>query len=403
MAAVEPSRTILHADMDAFYAAVEQRDDPGLRGLPVIVGGLGRRGVVSTASYEARAFGVHSAMPTAQARRLCAHGVYLRPRMATYAAVSAQLRALFDAFTDRVEPLSLDEAFLEVTGSQRLFGSGEEIARALRRRVREETGLTVSVGVAGSKFVAKVASDLRKPDGLTIVPPGGEAAFLAPLPTSRLWGAGPATQARLLALGCRTLGDVAALAPQRLVAALGESLGRHVAALAQGHDERPVVVDETPRSVGRETTFEFDLVEEAACLDVLLALSEDVGRRLRRLELKANTVRLKLRHPPFETHTRQHRLPEPTHRDARLYAEARALFNAARPGRRPVRLLGVTAADLQPARAERQAELFTASAAADEEHGIDQTLDAIRQRFGPGAAHRMGRGTDRGTTSPPAS
>ncbi|MGA0060497.1 MAG: DNA polymerase IV, partial [Planctomycetota bacterium] len=198
------TRTVLHADMDAFYASVEQRDDPALRGRPVVVGGLGQRGVVSTASYEARTFGIHSAMPIGEARRRCPHAVFVRPRMEVYAAVSAQIREVFDACTPLVEPLSLDEAFLDVTGSRALLGDGEAIARRIQTEVRARTGLTVSVGVATTKFVAKVASDLRKPAGLTIVAPGEEVAFLDPLPIRRLWGAGPVQQERLLALSIHT-------------------------------------------------------------------------------------------------------------------------------------------------------------------------------------------------------
>jgi DNA polymerase-4 len=392
MASVGNQRTILHADMDAFYAAIEQRDDPSLRGKPVVVGGLGRRGVVSTASYEARIFGVHSALPTERARKLCPHAVFLTTRMEAYTAVSAQVREVFEAFTDEVEPLSLDEAFLDVSGSRRLFGDGPSIGEAIRRRVFEETGLTVSVGVASNKFVAKVASDLDKPDGLTVVPVGGEGAFLAPLPTSRLWGAGAATQKRLASLGCRTIGDVQRVGDDVLRRVLGERSGAHLAALSRGEDERPVVTGGLPKSVGRETTFQDDLRDEAACLDVLLALSEDVGRRLRHRGLVASTVRLKLRHPPFETHSRQRKLDPPSASDEVLYGTARALFLEARPDRRPVRLLGVTGADLAAADEPRQGGLFDQG---PQGSPVDGALDAIRDRFGGGAAGRLGQSGDR--------
>jgi DNA polymerase-4 len=243
MPAAPPTRTILHADMDAFFAAVEQRDRPELRGKPVIVGGTGRRGVVSTASYEARVYGVHSAMPMAQARELCPDGVFVPGRMAVYVAVSRQVRAVFEEFTPQVEPLSLDEAFLDVTGSRALFGDGERIGQQLRARVRERTGLTISVGVATSKYVAKVASDVDKPDGLTVVAPGAEAAFLAPLPLRRLWGAGPRTQQRLLDLGYHTLGDLQALDRAAMDRLFGENSGGHYFELCRGVDAREVEVD----------------------------------------------------------------------------------------------------------------------------------------------------------------
>lgn len=390
------ARLVLHADMDAFYASIEQRDDPSLRGKPVVIGGLGKRGVVSTASYEARRFGVHSALPTAIALRRCPQAVFLPPRMAHYAEVSARLRAIFHEFTDLVEPLSLDEAFLDVTGSARLLGDGESMARRLQQRVLEELRLGVSVGVASNKFVAKVASDREKPRGITVVPPGEEAAFLAPLPVGSLWGVGPATRERLAALGVNTVGDVAALDPARLRTALGESLGAHVAALAVGHDERPVVVEREAKSIGRETTFGDDLIERAACHEVLLRLAEDVGRRLRAAGLRARTVRLKLRHPPFVTLSRQARLDPPSDDELTLFREAARLFDAARPDARPVRLLGVTGADLQPADTARQTGLFDAPATTPDPK-LHATLDAVRARFGPNAIRRAGSQGGNGT------
>jgi len=383
------TRVILHADMDAFYAAIEQRDQPELAGRPVIVGGLGPRGVVATASYEARRFGVHSAMPTARARRLCPQGCFLRPRMEAYTAVSDQVLEEFLSFTDLVEPLSLDEAFLDVTGSVRLFGDGPEIARALRRRVAERTGLTVSVGVASTKYVAKVASDLHKPDGLTVVPPGGEREFLAPLPVRRLWGAGRVLGARLEALGLATLGDVASAPVERLTGALGEAAGRHLHALSLGLDERDVLPEREARSVSRETTFAQDVSDDGALRSVLLGLAEDVGRRLRASRLKARTVRLKLRYPPFETLLRQQRLPAASDDDLLLYRTALALLDATRPAGRPVRLLGLGTSDFEGAPgAGVQLELFTPRSEAAAR--VNRTLDAIRERFGPSAAGRAG-------------
>lgn len=390
-------RVILHADMDAFYASVEQRDRPELRGKPVIVGGLGKRGVVSTASYEARRFGVHSAMPGAQARRLCPDGVFLPGRMEAYAEASARIREAFLEFTDLVEPLSLDEAFLDVTGSVRLFGDGQQIAQALREQILATTRLTVSVGVAASKFVAKVASDHQKPDGLTVVPPGTEAAFLGPLPVARLWGAGRVTQERMRGLGLNTIADIQSLSLQTLVSQFGESAGGHYHALCRGHDERPVVPERGPLSVSRETTFEEDVRDGETLRSVLLALSEDVGMRLRRQGLSGHTVRLKLRYPPFRTLTRQVRLPAPTHDDMAIHGAAAALLAETRAEHQPVRLLGVGVSDFSAEERPVQTELFAPQAP---DGRVDRTLDAIREKFGKSAAHR-GRGGAGGTDSTP--
>ncbi len=382
-------RTILHADMDAFYAAVEQRDHPDSRGKPVIVGGLGRRGVVSTASYEARRFGVHSAQPTAVARRLCPDGIYVRGRMQVYAFESRRIRALFEELTPLVEPLSLDEAFLDVTDSRALFGTGEEIARRLRAAVFETTGLRVSVGVAASKFVAKVASDLRKPDALVVVPPGTEAAFLAPLPVARLWGAGRRTQERFTEAGLFTIGDLQGRSLEQLVRLVGTSAGEHYHRLCQGLDSRPVQTERAATSVSHETTFETDVADPEHLARVMLRLAEGVGRRCRHAGLAGRTVRLKIRFPPFETHTRQRKLDEPTWDDVEIYQQGLQLMAAAR-GDRAVRLLGLGLTDLVDHGAPSQRDLF----GADEERRRDQvlaTLDAIRQRFGDDAARHGGR------------
>lgn len=376
--------------MDAFYASIEQRDDPALRGKPVIVGGLGNRGVVSTASYEARRFGVHSAMPTARARRLCPDGIFVVPRMQAYAEASARVRAVFDRYTDLVEPLSLDEAFLDVTGSRRLFGDGPTIAADLRRRVREATdGLTVSVGVASTKFVAKVASDLDKPDGVTVVEPGGEREFLAPLPIARLWGAGPATQKRLADVGIRRIGDLQTRDAASLAASVGPSLAEHLVRLARGDDVRDVVPGRPPKSISHETTFGLDVSDDARLDAVLLKLSEDVGRRLRARGLVAGTLKLKLRFPPFRTVSRQLSLDPPSCEDRVLVDRARELVRRCRRPGEPVRLIGVGTSDLAPQGRARQAELFgQASTGASEVSPIDATLDAIRDRFGDDAAGR---------------
>ncbi|HEX5586975.1 MAG TPA: DNA polymerase IV, partial [Acidimicrobiia bacterium] len=258
---VREEASILHVDLDAFYASVEQRADPALRGRPVIVGGLGPRGVVAAASYEARAFGVHSALPMARARRLCPDGVFLAPRFDAYAEASQVVMAIFRSFTPLVEPIASDEAFLDVAGAARLHGSGVECATAIRARVRAETELTASVGVATTKLLAKLASDSAKPDGLLVIEPGTELAFLHPLPVRRLWGVGPATERRLTALGVHTIGELAQIDEAALIAALGDASGRHLAALAWNRDDRPVEPGREVKSIGNETTFPRDLTD----------------------------------------------------------------------------------------------------------------------------------------------
>lgn len=387
-------RTILHADMDAFYAAIEQRDHPEWRGKPVIVGGAGPRQVVSTASYEARAFGVRSAMPGVRAKRLCPHGIFVVPRMAVYGEASAQVRAVFDRFTDAVEPLSLDEAFLDVTGSRALFGDGAAIAARIKAEVKAATQLTVSVGVATSKYVAKVASDLHKPDGLVVVAPGDERAFLAPLPVARLWGVGPVTQRQLERAGLHTIGDVQSRSEAALARALGEHLGSHLFVLANGLDPREVEPDRAARSLGHELTFADDLHEEQAATGILLQLAEMVGRRLRRERVRATVVRLKLRYPDFTTLVRQRKVA-PTADDLELYRVARELLLANWDRARGIRLLGVTAAQLTGDAAPAQGALFAAPA-----HKRDKLLaamDAIRDRHGEDS---LRHGGERRSTNP---
>jgi nucleotidyltransferase/DNA polymerase involved in DNA repair len=301
--------------MDAFFAAVEERENPSLRGKPVIIGsdpkaGKGR-GVVSTANYEARKFGVHSAMPISIAWQRCPQGVYVKPRIRLYAGVSSQVFEVFARFSSLLEPLGLDEAFLDVTASERLFGSGPEVARLLKDAVREETGLTASVGCAPSKFVAKVASDLKKPDGLVVVPPGTEADFLASLPIRRLWGAGPKTLGRLRSLGCSTIGDVAALDVGVLERRFGEALGGRFHRLSRGLDSRPVSTGRMRKSLGKETTFGEDQTDRATVERRLLGLCEDVAASSRRKGIAGSTITVKLRFEGFQTVTRQQSLDQP--------------------------------------------------------------------------------------------
>jgi DNA polymerase-4 len=391
---VTSPRTILHADMDAFYAAIEQRDRPELRGKPVIVGGSGPRQVVSTCSYEARRFGVHSAMPGVQAKRLCPQGIFVVPRMEHYAAVGARIRTIFEHFTDQVEPLSLDEAFLDVTGSRALFGDGEAIARAIKAEVKATTQLVVSVGVATSKYVAKVASDLRKPDALVVVPPGGEREFLAPLPVKRLWGVGPATQQQLERAGLRTIGDVQSRSEAQLIEAFGENLGEHLFVLSNGLDAREVEPDHAAKSIGHELTFAEDLRTAEQVKGVLLQLCEMVGRRLRQQGVRAAVVRLKLRHPDFTTLTRQRKVPA-TADDLVLYRVACELLAGCWPGRPGVRLLGVTGAGLVVGDAPVQGGLF--GAPPQKRDQLLKAMDAIRDRHGEDAVRHGG---ERRSTNP---
>ena len=378
--------TILHVDMDAFYASVEQRDRPELRGRPVIVGGVGPRGVVSAASYEARPFGVHSALPMAKARRLCPHGIFLPVRMAHYAQIARQLRDLFLSFTPLVEPLSLDEAFLDVRGCEGLFGPAPQIARTIKERVRAETGLTASVGVAANKFLAKLASDYGKPDGLVVVPPQQVTEFLEPLPVSRLWGIGDKSEKRLLALGIRTVGQLAALPEKILTIHFGEA-GRHVWELAHGEDDRTVVPDREARSISTETTFPQDIGDRDVLRAWLLDLVDHLGGRVRQQGLRGRTVGLKVRSSDFQTRTRSLSLPEATDLTEVIWQAALRLFE--RTVTRdilPLRLLGVGLTNLTD-QGVRQGDLFE-GAKQQHQAALDRTIDTIRAQLGHNAIKR---------------
>jgi DNA polymerase-4 len=376
------ARAILHVDMDAFYAAVEQRDRPELRGLPVIVGadpGGGRgRGVVATCSYEARRFGVASAMPISQAFRLCPKGTYLPVDMEKYCRVSEQVMEALGRFTDLVEPVSIDEAFLDVTGSRRALGEAETIARAIKKTIRADTGLTASVGVATCKLVAKVASDMRKPDGLVVVPPGSEAAFLAPLPVRRLWGVGPKLEEALARAGIHSIGDLASGDPARLTRRLGVH-GHDLAELAQGKDDRPVRAEADPaKSLGKEHTFGADTGDPQLLRSTLLGLADAVARRLRRHGLHARTLTLKYRDEDFHTVTRASTLEAPTDAGGVLFEIASRLL-ASVHGAKRVRLLGIYASGF----GEGQLGLFGESPSR-----ADLVRDALEERFGEGAVTR---------------
>jgi len=376
------SRTILHADLDAFYASVEVLDDPSLRGKPVIVGGEpGARGVVSAASYEARRFGVHSAMPLRTAARLCPDGVFVPGHPDRYRDLSKQVMRIFASYTPLVEPISLDEAFLDVTASFDAFGDGEAIARAIKQRVLDEAGLVVSVGVASNKLCAKVASDLRKPDALVVVPPGGEAAFLAPLPVSRLWGVGPQSRAALADYGVTTIGQLAALPDGTLRRRFGTH-GHDLAMRARGIDPSPVVPSQAPKSIGHELTFDHDVVDPARLEATLLDLAESVASRLRNHHLAAGAVQLKLRYEGFETLTRQMPVPHQTRESEPIYAAGIALLRKTLGRERAVRLIGLTAINLTDV---QQLTLFDAP---DKTDRITRSIDAVRERFGEKAITR---------------
>lgn len=372
--------TIIHVDMDAFYASVEQRDRPELRGKPVIVGGLNGRGVVCAASYEARPFGVHSAMPMSTARRLCPHAVYLPVRMKHYAEISRQIRDIFFSFTPLVEPLSLDEAFLDVHGCERLFGSASEIARQIKNRVRSETGLIASVGVAPNKFLAKLASDFGKPDGFVVLPAENVAAFLAPLPISRIWGVGAKGEKRLHALGIRSIGQITAFQEKVLVDHFGET-GRHIWQLAQGLDDRRVVADCEAKSISTETTFASDIADRNILRIWLLDLVDQLASRLRRQNVWARTIDLKIRSSDFRTRTRSATLTESTQLTNVIWKTAAALLDSSLSKEfMPVRLLGIGASKLTRM-PTLQGSLFEDSSQ-ERDSALDQTIDTIRAQFG---------------------
>jgi DNA polymerase-4 len=379
-------RTILHVDMDAFFAAVEQRDRPELRGKPVIVGADPRgghgRGVVSTASYEARRFGVASAMPISEAWRRCPQGVYLHPDMEKYARESERIMEVFHRFTDLVEPISIDEAFLDVTGSARAMGTGEEIGRKLKDSIRRETELAASVGVATSMLVAKIASDMRKPDGLVVVPPGTEASFLGPLPVRRLWGVGPKMEEALAKLGVVTIGDLAALAPARLERRLGTH-GFDLQRLARGEDDRAVISEGAEaKSLGQEHTYGQDTSDPERLRATLLQIADGVAGRLRAHGLRARTVTLKYRDEDFHTTTHARTLDEATDAGNALFRAASELFAEVHRGKK-VRLLGIYASHF--GEGTPQLGLFEQPKAPSP---ADRVRDEVRRRFGEEAITR---------------
>lgn len=378
--------------MDAFYAAVEGRENPEIADRPIVVGadpldGRGR-GVVAACNYAARAFGIHSAMPISQAYRACPDAVFLRPRMGLYADVSERIMAIFEGYTELVEKLSIDEAFLDVTASAQLFGDGATIARRIKGDVWDQERLTVSVGVGANKFIAKLASDLDKPDGLVVVEPGTEEEFLAPLPIERLWGVGAKTAGRLRSLGIKTIGDIPATPLQRLERHVGGHHAARLRRLARGEDDRPVETDRERKQISRETTFAADTEDRDFVERTLLGLTEEVAARLRRRGLGGRTVTVKLRVAPFETLTRRITTDAPLYTTEAIYPVARKLLQVADPGDRPIRLIGVGVSALQEIEPEQQLGLFGENEAAADSARVASVIDKITERFGKGAVKR---------------
>lgn len=378
---------ILHVDMDAFYASVEVRERPELAGMPVIVGGTPEgRGVVAAASYEARKYGVHSAMPAGRALKLCPHAIVLKPRMSLYAEVSDQIQAILHRYTPLVEPLSLDEAFLDVTGSTELFGPAVNIARRIKEDIRRELHLIASVGVAPNKFLAKLASDLKKPDALVVVDPEGIQDFLDPLPVSRLWGVGRVTQKEIEELGVETVGQFRGLDQS----ALEERFGKHGASLwelAHGRDERRVIPDREAKSISHETTFPTDITSLEALQARLLELTDLVGQRLRRHGRVGRTVHLKLRYADFSTITRAETLDRPTNVTNEIWSTATRLLAEKLPNRQlKVRLIGVGVQQLS-SELIRQPTLFD-DVTHEKQSGADRASDHIRAKFGSRSIRR---------------
>ena len=383
-----PPRLIAHVDMDAFYASVEIRDDPLLEGKPVVVGGAAdQRGVVAAASYAARSFGIRSAMPMAQAVRRCPELIRLPGDPAKYAEVSRRIFTVLETFSPTLETLSLDEAFLDVTGTERHFGTAIDLGRRIKDAIREAVQLTASVGIAPCKFAAKLASDHGKPDGLIVIEAGGLVAFLAPLPIERLWGVGQKTAPRLHARGLRTMGDLAAHDPAWVRAELGDH-GLALQALARGHDDRPVVPDAPARSISSEMTFATDLHDRERLKALLADQAQRVGSRLRRAGVAGRTVTLKLRDDTFDTRTRQKTMGAPTDDGDTIYKAACALLDAD-PLPRPLRLIGVGASGLVE-RAVGTLSLFDAATEPERaaEGAFQRALDGVETRFGRGKLRR---------------
>ena len=375
------SKHIIHFDMDAFYPSVEILDNPALKGKPVIVGGRKERGVVSSASYEARRFGVHSAQPVAKAKRLCPDGIFLPVRMSRYQEISKQVFKIFYRFTPLVEPLSIDEAFLDVTGSIRLFGQPEDIAKQIKQIVLTETGLTVSAGVAPSKFVAKIASDIDKPDGLTAVHPDGVRDFLDPLPVKKMWGVGKVTQLILSQLNIHTFRELR----QTPVEVLEKKIGKHgvkIHLLAIGIDERDVIPDHDVKSIGHEQTFSQDIISLNVTQKELLALTNKVARRMRHKGLKGKTITLKVKYFDFVQITRSATLPKYIDDGFEIYSVACRLLKKTEVTKKPIRLLGISLSQLSFSGIGAQLSLFDQDPSSQKRQRLNIALDSLYEKFG---------------------
>ncbi|MGE5405415.1 MAG: DNA polymerase IV [Candidatus Saccharibacteria bacterium] len=378
---------MIHCDLDAFYASVEQRDNPELIGKPVIIGGSPQsRGVVSTCSYEARAYGVHSAMPTAQAHRLCPHGVFLPVNMKKYVQASQQVFAIFEDYTPLIEGLSIDEAFLDVAGSHSLFGSSEAIGRMIKERVKNEVGLNISIGISYNKFLAKLATNLGKPNGLFIIRHEETYDIMSPLPVSNLWGVGEKTGRRLNKLGIITIKDLLEFPRQLLLDKLGNAAD-DLLHLAQGLDHRQVETEREIQSLGRETTFSRDVSDSELLERNLLEFAQEIGKRLRRNGLAAQTVTIKLRFADFQTVTRRRTIEAPTSSDMEIYNVAVELFNKLDLNKTSVRLIGLSVSKLEK-NSQRNDTLFTYDE--KKETGIDRVMDSINERYGARSITRAG-------------
>lgn len=381
------NRMIMHVDMDAFFAAVEQRDNPSLRGHPVIVGGsVDSRGVVSTASYEARIYGIHSAMPMAEARRRCPHGVYLPVNAAKYRETSRHIFRIFHRYTPLVEGLSLDEAFLDLTGTEKLFGSPLEVANSIKNEIQSEIGLTASIGLSYCKFLAKMGSDMNKPDGLTVIYRTDLSALIHPLPIARLWGVGKKAAPQLERLGIRTIGDAARMDLQTIRRYVG-SLADHICLLANGVDPRPVEPYHERKSIGQEITFAEDVGDIEFLHTTLLSQAGMIARELRQRNLEAKTLTLKLRYPSFHTITRSHTLIEPTQHDFAIYRLSQTLLEKCDlKSSDKVRLIGISASSLLPERGQHQISLFDSQP--DKSVSLLRAIDRIKDKFGERAITR---------------
>ena len=372
---------IIHLDMDAFYPSVEMLDNPALNGKPVIVGGSKERGVVSSASYEARKFGIHSAQPIAKAKRLCPNGIFLPVRMSRYQEVSKQIFEIFHRFTPLVEPISIDEAFLDVTASIRLFGEPENIARKIKQIILKETGLTISAGIASSKFIAKIASDIDKPDGLTFVHPDGVKDFLDPLPVKKMWGVGEKTKQVLSRINIHTFKDLR----QTPVKVLEKKFGKHgvkIHLLAMGIDDRDVVSEHDVKSIGHEQTFVQDIISLDMAQKELLVLGNKVARRMRHKGLKGKTITLKVKYFDFVQITRSTSLPKSTDDGLEIYSVACRLLKKTEVTKKPIRLLGISLSQLSFSGIGTQLSLFGQDQSSQKRQRLNAVLDSLYEKFG---------------------